>query len=124
MQKFNAVTQTMQREVALVKTGKMSELDSDNRSRTVFAPMMRDVVTDLNKVQLLSSDPRKAVLVDMQKLAVLMLESLAMESVVQEGTHKPVPTNPARMAEIEKEMQAIGEHLSTLQTGLAPQRKP
>jgi rhomboid protease GluP len=124
MQKFSAAVQAVQREAALVKSGEISELDSDNRSRTVFAPMMRDVVADLGKVQLPSSDPRNAVLVGSQKLAVLLLESLAMESVVREGSSKPVPANPVRMAEIEKETQTTSDHLVALQRVIATQKKP
>jgi hypothetical protein len=110
--KLNAALSALQREAEQVKAGKISERESDERSRTVFAPMMREVVGALEKTTLASNDPRAPKLKDARRLAALFVESLAMASVIAEGEDKPQPIDPTRAAEINKEIQTIVQRLN------------
>lgn len=92
----------------------MSELESDKRGRTVYAPKVRDVIATLNKSKLQESDPRNLMLLDSKRYCALLLESLEMESIVREGSTKPEPVNPQRMAEIEQEVKTIAAHMTSL----------
>lgn len=123
MRTMNDALQAMKREAEQVKAGKISERESDERSRTVFAPMMRDVVTALSKAQLPSSDPLQPVLSDAKRMSELLVESFAMESVVQEGSNKPVPVDPQRSAEIEKEILEVFKHFEMVSTDLKISKK-
>ncbi|MFM2274736.1 MAG: hypothetical protein RL211_608 [Pseudomonadota bacterium] len=118
MRKMSAALQAMQREAEQVKAGKMSERESDDRSRTVFAPMMRDVVVALNKAQLPNTDLRQPLLTDARRMSALLIESLEMASVIPEGSTKPQPINLVRAAEIEKEILLISQRFAKLQTSM------
>lgn len=118
MKKLGSALLAMQHEAEQVKAGKISERESDDRSRTVFAPMMRDVVVALDKATLSSSDPRQPLLADAKRLSTLLVESLAMESVIPEGSTKPQPINAIRSAEIDKEVQTIFQNFAKLQSSL------
>jgi len=117
MRKMSAALKAMQHENEQVKAGKISELESDDRSRTVFAPMMRDVVGSLEIAKLSSTDPRQPLLHDAQRMAALLVELLEMPSEIPEGSAKPQPVNLLRAAEIEREMQQISQRFKKLQGG-------
>lgn len=111
---------SMHLEAEQVKAGKISERESDERSRTVFAPMMRNVLAELSKAKLPPTDPRYPMLVDATRMSELLLESLAMESINPAGVDKPEPADPIRSAAIAKEFQAISEHFAALQSSNKP----
>jgi rhomboid protease GluP len=94
-----------------VKAGKISEWDADGRGRLDFAPKFQSVVDDLRQVVLPPNDPRKDFVQNMLRFSELMTESLAMESIRQEGDGKPIPTNPERMTQIEAEINKVGDQL-------------
>lgn len=103
-----------------VKVGKLTELQLDDRGRTVHAPRFRRVMQDLAGAKFPPGDPRAAFAQDYTRLVALVLEGLTMESSVVNG--KPVPVNPARVAVIEAEIQKLNsripkemEELKTLQ---------
>jgi hypothetical protein len=50
----------------------------------------------------------------MQRMTELIGESLAMESIFPEGSDKPEPADPVRMAQIEREIEAIGTRVQRL----------
>ena len=108
---FQAVMVVLQREVQDVNTGKMTPRESDERSRTVHAPVFRQVVSDFSQVYLLPGDPRETMVKDMKRMAELLQESLAMQSVFKEGSEKPEPADPVRMAAIEKEATEVGKRM-------------
>ena len=70
----------------------------------------RKVVEDLSQVTLRPGDPREPVLKDDIRIAELMAESLAMESVFDESSTKLEPANPVRMAQIEADLVKVWEH--------------
>ena len=111
---------SMQLEAEQVKAGKLSERESDERSRTVFAPMMRKVLAELSKAKLAPSDPRYPILADATRMSELLLESLAMESIIPAGVDKPEPADPIRSAAIAKEFQAVSRHFAALQSSNKP----
>ena len=108
---FQAAMVTLQREAQDVNTGKMTARESDERSRTVHAPVFRQVVRDFSQVYLLPGDPRETMVKDMKRMAELLQESLAMQSVFKEGSEKPEPADPVRMAAIEKEATEVGKRM-------------
>lgn len=109
---FNA----FQQEAEQVKAGKRSERELDERSRTVYAPMMRQALMELSQAQLATSDPRHPMLVDATRMSELLLESLAMESVFPAGPDKPEPADPARAEAIARELKTVSEHFVSLQS--------
>ncbi|MDR7307041.1 rhomboid family intramembrane serine protease [Rhodoferax saidenbachensis] len=115
--------QALQDEAQQVEKGALSLRESDTRSRTVFAPRMRQVLAELSKVTLADTDPRKPLLTDAKRMTELLLESLAMESVFPEGSDKPQPADPQRAADISKELTAISEHFVALQASLQNGKK-
>ena len=111
-----------------VKAGKLTELQADERSRTVHAPRFRRVMQDLAKVKFPVGDPRAAFAQDYTRLVALVIEGLAMESKVVNG--KPLPVNPSRAAVIEAEIQKLNaripkemEELKTMQGTAERERK-
>lgn len=108
---FQKAMKALQEEQQNVTSGKITERESDERSRTVFAPMLRQVIQNLSLAYLPPSDPRTPVLKDSKRLSMLLLEALEMKSNYKEGSDKPVPANPARMAAIEAETTEVGQLL-------------
>ncbi len=121
MQSFGKTFTALQTEAQQVKAGELSERESDERSRTVYAPMMRKVRDELALARLPATDPRLPLLKEAQRMTELMEESLAMESVFPEG--KPAPADPARMAVIQAEMTEIAQRIETITQGLQATKK-
>ena len=103
-----------------VQAGKLTELQADDRSRTVHAPRFRLVMQDLARARFPAGDPRAAFAQDYTRLVELVLEGLSMESKVVNG--KPLPVDPSRAAVIEAEIQTLNaripkemEELKTMQ---------
>lgn len=107
--RFDEGMKALQQEQISIKAGKLSEREADERSRTVHAPVFRRVADDLSQVVLRPGDPREQFLKDVQRMAELLAESLAMDSVFNEESKKFEPTNPARAAKIEEEFGQISE---------------
>lgn len=105
-----------------VDSGKLTERESDGRSRTVFAPMLHQVMQDFSLAYLAPSDPRNPLFNDSKRLSELLLESLEMESNYKEGSDKPEPADPARMAAIEAEAKEVGQRLEKLLNQLQPKQ--
>lgn len=118
MRKLDEVMQALQREAQKGKEGKLTEREIDERSRTVFAPRMRDVVATFNQAQLPHADPRQPLLNNAKRMSELLVESLAMESVVREGSSKPEPVDLQRAAVIEKEILDIAQHIAALSASM------
>lgn len=94
-----------------VDSGKLTERESDERSRTVLAPMLRQVMQDFSSAYLTPSDLRNPLLRDSKRMSELLLESCEMESIYKEGSDKPQPADPVRMAAIEAEAKEVGQRL-------------
>lgn len=106
---FDEGVKTLQQEQISIKAGKLSELEADERSRIVHAPVFRKVAAELSQVVLRPGDQRGPFLKDVQRMAELLSESLAMESVFNEESKKFESTNPERAARIEEEFGRINE---------------
>ncbi len=112
MNQFASVMAALEQEEKDVAAGKISIRESDDRSRSVFAPRMAEVLKTLRAGYLTPSDPRLPVLNATIRMAELMEESLAMQSVFKLGSDVPEPSDPARAAELQKEMLVVMASLS------------
>lgn len=122
---FDAAIRAVQQDAERMQTGRMSAREADERSRSVHAPVFRQVVADLAAVYLRPGDPRQALLGEMKRMAELFLESLEMQSVYPEGSDKPQPANPERAAMIESELREVDGRLRQLLAAApAKQEKP
>jgi len=118
---FDKAMAMLKQEQENIKSGKLTEWESDERSRSVHAPMFRAVLAEFNKVTLEASDPRLPLLKDMTRMTELLAESLAMESMRLEGSEKPEPADPVRMGQIQQE---LGELALRVQKIIERQSKP
>ncbi len=107
---FDTVFKQLQQEQADIKSGKLTELEVDERSRTVYAPQFRAVAEDLSKVIFRPGDPRDAFVKDARRIAELMAEASAMESLMGDD-QKLHPIDPERSKEIETETLKIAERM-------------
>lgn len=107
MKQFAEVMAALDQEEKSVAAGSISIKESDERSRTVFAPKMTEALKTLRSGYLPSSDPRLPVLKATVRMGELLEESLAMQSVYRPGSDTPEPADPARAAEIKREMIAV-----------------
>jgi rhomboid protease GluP len=107
---FDTVFKQLQQEQADIKSGKLTELEVDERSRTVYAPQFRAVAEDLSKVIFRPGDPRDAFVKDARRIAELMAEASAMESVMGED-NKLQPVDQVRSKEIETEVLQVSERM-------------
>jgi len=111
---FDVAVKALQREHEAIEAGRIGVREADERSRTVYAPMFARVVEELSRAALPPSDPRTALLEDLRRMAELIHESLAMESVFRPGSDEPEPIDPVRAEEIEAELMEIGARLERL----------
>lgn len=116
MNQFAAVMAALEQEEKDVAAGKISIRVSDDRSRSVFAPRMAEVLKVLRSGYLAPSDPRQPVLSATIRMAELMEESLAMQSVFKPGSDVPEPADPARAAELKREMLEVMASISRAKT--------
>lgn len=109
LKRFDEGMKALQQEQIDIKAGKLSEQDADERSRIVHAPVFRQVADELSKVVLRPGDRREQFSKDIQRMAELLSEGLAMESVFNEESKKFEPIDPERAAKIEAEINKITE---------------
>ncbi|WP_313952615.1 rhomboid family intramembrane serine protease [Accumulibacter sp.] len=105
-----------------VKAGRLSEQEADERSRSVHAPIFRSITEDFSQAVLRPGDPRAPLIQDMRRMSELLTESLAMASVFDKNSGKLEPADPARMAEIESELVAVGERVTKATQGVEPKK--
>jgi hypothetical protein len=77
---------------------------------------MAEVLKVLRSGYLAPSDPRQPVLSATIRMAELMEESLAMQSVFKPGSDVPEPADPARAAELKREMLEVMASISRAKT--------
>ena len=112
MKQFAELMAGLDQEEKDVAAGKISIRDSDERSRSVFAPKMAEVLRTLRGGYLAPTDPRFPLLNATVRMAELMEESLAMKSVFTPGGDASEPANPTRAAELKRDMLAVMASLS------------
>lgn len=108
---FDAGIKGVRDDALAVQRGAMSEREADERSRRIHAPAFRAVLEDLDGVYLRPGDPRAEFIRDVRRMTELLFESLAMESVWQDGNDRPTPADPQRMAAIERELREVDARL-------------
>lgn len=108
---FDAGIKSLQQEQQDIKSGKISDLEADIRSREIHAPIFRDVANMLNRVTFLPSDPRQPFVKNVKRASELLAESLAMESVFNDTTRKYEPVNPTRANQIAVELAKVNDSL-------------
>ncbi|MDT8991371.1 rhomboid family intramembrane serine protease [Curvibacter sp. APW13] len=114
MRQLQEAVSLIQQDVKDVESGKRTEREVDERSRAVYAPMLRQAGIALERASLPKGDPRQPLLVDMRRLTALMLEAAAMESVFPADGSKPQPIDPVRSAEIERELKEVDQRVRQL----------
>ena len=112
LKRFDKVMLSVRQEVDDTKSGKISEQESDRRSRTIFAPMFRGIVEDLSQVAFRPGDPREPFVKDIKLMSELLAEALAMESVLNESTQKYDPVDRDRADKIAAELAKVSERIS------------
>jgi rhomboid protease GluP len=88
-----------------VKAGRMTQLEADERSRTVHAPVFQSVLDEFRSVQLPPGHPALPLASTGTRMTQLVHEAMAMESDVVDG--KPVPARPQRAKEIDAELKRL-----------------
>ncbi|HXU93521.1 MAG TPA: rhomboid family intramembrane serine protease [Gallionella sp.] len=114
MKDFDVAVKTMQKDQTDVQAGIMTEREADDRSRSVLAPLFRKAQQDFSKATFPETDPRLPLLNDMKRMNNLILESMEMASTYKEGSDKPEPADPQRMAEINAELNIVGARIQQL----------
>lgn len=111
-QDYDKLTAELRQEAENIRSEKISALEADERSRTVFAPRFKQISVALSEVVLRPNDPRAALVKDVHTISELMAESLAMESSYPEGSDKPMPINPERSKQIVEELKRAVERFN------------
>lgn len=120
---FQRAMRAVQQDQEAIKTGKLSEREVDERTRTVHAPVMRRVRDDLAKIVLRPGDPRAEFVQDLTRLVQLVTEALEMDSIIDPITGKIEPVNPRRAGEIESEILRITKKLEATLGNVKPRGK-
>lgn len=102
----------LKQEQAELETGKLSERDADERSRTEHAPVFRKIADDLSQVVLRPTDPRQQFIKDIKLTSELFYEMLVMDSVLNTATQKYEPINPKRMNAINEELIVVNARVA------------
>ncbi len=113
MDHFNQVMQGIQKDQ---KT--YSEQELNERGRTIYAPTLRQALSEFEQVVLSDNDARQPLVKDMRRTTALMLELLEMPEITPPEGGKPQPADPARAAAIEAELKTIGERIAKLSADL------
>ncbi len=111
MRSFSVAMQQLGQEVQLLRAGKLTAQQVDERSRSVYAPAFRKAQAELAVAWLPPADPRNALLQASRQQAAWMAEMQAMESVTPPGSNIPQPVDPARMAALQAAMQRSAQRL-------------
>lgn len=117
-----AAGKMMQQEQADIKSGKISELDADTRSRAVFAPMFRQVNQKFSEVDMPPTDKRLPLVLEYIHMTNLLVETLEMQSVYHADTGKIEPIDPLRAAQINTEIGVSGAKIQQLVQTLKTQK--
>lgn len=95
-----------------MEAGRLTPRDLDSQSRSVHAPMARDVLRRMGDISFPQSDPRWPLHAEITHFCGVLLEILEMESSIEDEVEEPTAANPERMAELERELEASGERLA------------
>lgn len=124
MKRFDEAMKTLQQEQAELKAGKISERDVDERSRVLHAPVFRKIADDLSRIELRPDDQRVQLTKGIQRMAELLYESLAMDSVFNEESKTFEPIDPVRAKQIDKEVGLLAEQTTNFLNALKNKSNP
>ncbi|MGA0572856.1 rhomboid family intramembrane serine protease [Variovorax sp. VNK109] len=119
---FGAVWKGVEDDSKSVKAGTLSELQMDERSRTVHAPRMHEVLRLLDGATMPAGHPFAQFSADFARFVTLLHEMLAMPSVVVNG--RPVPVDMARTRAIEKELGVLNARIVEQSGKFKARKKP
>lgn len=106
---FSDASRLMQTLRDQVKAGIMTELEFDAKTRSVLAPAFRQALAHYNQAWFAPTDPRHELLQVSKHLTGLMVELLAMESVVREEGSIIEPADPMRATLLNADIRASAE---------------
>lgn len=118
MRLLDAALKGLQQEQQDMAAGKTTELQGDQRSRTVHAPAMRRALAELAQATLPPEDPRAAVLPHARRLAEISAEMLAMDSNIDPSTGTAEAARPERAQALEAELVQTSQALQRVMAGL------
>lgn len=114
---FDEQIRNLQDEIKDVQAGKLSDLEADERSRSIYAPAFRGVALEFSRLELNPADPRTPLIENARRISELLTESLAMDSVPNPDTGKLEPADRRRAEEIEAEIRAADERMKKIIAG-------
>lgn len=118
MTAFVAAMRALEQEQQEIAAGRLTLREVDERSRTVHAPVFRQLRSLLAEAYVPPTDPREPLLQDTRRVADLMLEVLAMESVYRDGSDMPEPADPGRAAVLNEELVQVSARIQQTLTAL------
>lgn len=101
-----------------VKSGQLSETDFDAKTRSVLAPALRQAKALFDQAWFPATDPRNALIQEYRHLSALMIELLAMNSVVQADTSTIAPVDPVRATHLNADIRASAERVQEIEQSL------
>ena len=108
-------------EIKAVAAGKMTEVEADQRSRAVHAPVFQRIAAALGSIQLPATDKRAALIADMHTSAALMAEWMAMDSRYDLKTGQVEPVDQQRAAELQEQLTVINQRILQQSKALSQQ---
>jgi len=117
---FDEASKLTQQFQSQVKAGRMTEIELDEKTRTVLAPAYRKAVVEFSQAWLPPDDPRNELLQELRQLTPLFVEELAMESIVEKTTSKISPADPERAKVLHAETEKSAKRLEKILKKLNP----
>jgi rhomboid protease GluP len=111
---FDEATELTQNLQAQVKAGRMTEIELDEKTRTVLAPAYRKAIAEFSQAWLPPDDPRNELLQEFRQFTPLLVEGLAMESIVENATSKISPADPERAKVLHAETEKSAHRLEKI----------
>lgn len=119
---FDAAVADMVADGEAVEAGRMPLIEADERSRTVHAPVFRRLLRQLEAAEIRRDDPRGPFVEDLRRLTALFAESLAMASIVDAEHGRVSAVDPARMAQIQRDIEVVNQRLKDYAAKARPPR--
>ncbi len=123
VESFQSAMNLMQRLHEQTKAGQMSEIKLDEKSRTEMAPAFRKALGELSQAWLTPEDARNELLIETKNMTLLLIEALAMESIVDVETNKVSPSDPVRMEALNGELTKSAARIKSISEKLKASEK-
>jgi rhomboid protease GluP len=119
---FDMITARMAMEERAANAGRISQAVRVERQRTVHAEALQKTGKDLAAIRLPAGDARAPLLEDLRRMVALMEELARMETGFAKGNARPLPSDPARQAEILQEVRQLRGRILSWQQAHADRR--